>query len=354
MVQLLSGGRRVLRHSLAMDTHLEGPHLRTTTIPTSSHHQEVAWAGIRGHLILPIRVVVLTTTSRVLNRMIASHQATLLDQVTTIMGSRRLLTMDNLSIRHLNRTMVLDMVSLDTVLQHQTSSTMDSHQRLHSKATPNSQILILGLHTVDLGNGRREVHQLQMELTRHLLHLTGHHLSNLPLMVKHMAQQLDLMGMLSRVIHSRVGNHQLHMHRMHQQHQVILSKVHNKVAMHSTQQPNLPMVIKQLKPMRAMVTRELQLILTMEVATRSQVIVLLRQLVRLVMLLHQQLSLLMASRQHTPSHLQTRPVMINLQQQHRLRAATPQPLQIHSRPLPRGCLHSLLLDLLVGSGRRDV
>jgi hypothetical protein len=180
--------------------------------------------------------------------MMASPQVTLLDQVTTIMVNHSLLAMGNLSIHHPNRTMVMDMVSLDTVLQHQTS-TMGSHQCPPSKDTPNSQIHIQGLHTVDQDNGQQEVRRLQMELTRHLLHLMGHHLSSLLLMVKHMALRLGRMGMLNRVIHSRVGNHQLSMHRTHQQHQVILSKAHSKVATHSIRQPRLPTVIKQLKPM---------------------------------------------------------------------------------------------------------
>ncbi|TVU43739.1 hypothetical protein EJB05_10229 [Eragrostis curvula] len=356
MVLLLSGGRRcVLKRSLVMDTRQEVClHLRTTTIPTvathSKHHQEEAWAGIRGHLILHIRAEVMTTTSRGLNHMMASHLATLLDQGTITMGNHSLLAMDNLSIRsRTNRTMVLDMVSLDTVLLHQTSSTMGSHPWALNKAILNSQIPILGLHTLDQDNGHPEVHRLQMEATRHLLlHLMGLHLSNLLRMVKHMALQLGLMGMLNRVTRSRVAKHQLHMHMQHQQHQVILSKAHSKVAMHSTRQPNQLMAIKQLKPMRTMVTRELQQILTMETPTHSQVMLLLRQLVRLVMLLHQQLASLLMARQDTPSHLQILPVMINLPH-HRLRVAMLQPLQIHSLPLRKGCHRSLLLDI-VGSG----
>ena len=160
--------------------------------------------------------------------------------------------MDNLNIRslHLNRTMATGMVILGTMLQHQTSSTMGNHQWVHSKATLNSQILTLGLRTVDLDSGHPEAHLREMALTRHqLLHLMAHHLSNLLLMVKHMAQQQDLMGMLSRVTHSRVGKHRLHMVRARQQDQGTLSKAHSKVAMHSIRHRNQCTVIKQLKTM---------------------------------------------------------------------------------------------------------
>ena len=326
MVQLRSGGH-VLKVSLAMGTHQEVClHLRTTTHPMvvtrSRDHQEAAWAGIKGRALRPIlhiRVVVLTTTSRDLNHMIASHQATLLDQgTTTVMGNLRLLAMDNLRIRNmrLNRTMAMGMVILDTMLRLQTS-TMGSHQWPPSKAILSRQILMLGLRTVDRDNGRLEVLRLQMVPTRHhRLHLMGHPPSNL-LMAKHMALLLHLMvGMLNRATHSRVGKHQLHMARMHQQHQAILSKAHSKVAMHSTRKPNQHMVIKQLKPMRTMATRELKQIPTMEVPTHKQdmdlllrlVMLLHQQLVRLVMLVHQQLaSLQHMSRQDTPNHLQTLP-----------------------------------------------
>jgi len=260
MVRLCSGGH-VLKVSLAMGIHQEVClHLRTTTQPTvvthSRDHQEAAWAGTKGSALRPIlhiRVVVLTTTSRDLNHMIASHQATLLDQgTTTVMGNLKLLAMDNLHIRNmrLNRTMAMGMVILDTMLRLQTS-TMGSHQWPPSKAILSRQILMLGLRTVDRDNGRLEVLRLQMVPTRHhRLHLMGHPPSNLLLMDKHMARQLHLMGMLNRATHSRVGKHQLHIARMHQQHQAILSKAHSKVAMHSTRKPNQHMVIKQLKPMR--------------------------------------------------------------------------------------------------------
>ncbi|AQK98220.1 hypothetical protein ZEAMMB73_Zm00001d011871 [Zea mays] len=105
-----------------------------------------------------------------------------------------------------------------------------------------------------------------MAPTRRHQHLMGHRLSNLLLMGKHMVQQRDLMGMVNRVTHSRVARYQLHMVRVHQQLQDILSKV----AMHSTRRPNQHMVIKQqLKPMRTMGTRELQQIPTTEVPTHS-------------------------------------------------------------------------------------
>ncbi|AQK51112.1 KH domain-containing protein [Zea mays] len=136
--------------------------------------------------------------------------------------------------------------------------------------------------------------------------------STLLLMGKRTVQQLDLMDMLNRVTHSRVGRHQLHMVRVHQQLQAILS---SKVAMHSTHRPNQHMVSKQLKPMRAMGTRELQQILTMEVPTHSQDMVLLvRLLVRLVMPPQQPASLRMA-RQDTPSRLQILQVMSSLRHQ---------------------------------------
>lgn len=284
LVLLLSGGH-VLR-IMAMDTHLGVClHLKTTMHPmVATHHrdhQEVAWAGTRGralHPILRTRVVVLTTTSRDLSHMIASHQATLLGQgITTAMGNHRVLTMANLSIRNtrLNRTMALGMVILDTMPHLRTSSTMVSHQWARSKATLNSQIPMLGLHTVDLDNGSPGVLQPRMAPTRRHLHLMGHQLSNLLLMGKHTVQQLDLMGMLNRVTHSKVGRHQLHMVRVHQQLQAILSKAHSKVAMHSTRRPNQHMVIKQLKPMPTTGTRELQQILTMEVPTHRQDMVLL-------------------------------------------------------------------------------
>lgn len=362
MVQLLSGGH-ALKASLAMDTHQEVClHLRTITHPTVVTHrrdpQEAAWAGTKGrarHPILHIRVVVLTTTSRDLNHTIASHQATLLDQGTlTVMGNLRLLAMDNLRIRnmHLNRTMAMGMVILDTML-HRRTSIMGSHQWVLSKAILSSQILMLGLHTMDLDNGRPpEVLRLQMAPTRHHhLHLMVHPPSNLLLMAKHMAQQQDLMGMLNRATHSRVGKHRPRTARVHQQHKAILSKAHSKVAMCSTRKPNQHMVIKQLKPTRTMVTRELQQTPTMEMPTHSQDMDLLLQSVRLVMLLHQQLaSLQHMARQDTPSHLQTLQVMISLQQ-HQLRPDILHRPQTHSLLQQRGCRHSLLLlDMVVGSG----
>ncbi|CAL4996241.1 unnamed protein product [Urochloa decumbens] len=361
MVQLLNGGH-VLKVSLAMDTHQEVClHLRTTTHPTvvihRRDHQEAAWAGTKGRALHPIRVVVLTTTSRDLNHTTASHQATLLDQgITTVTGNLRLLAMVNLRTRNmrLNRTMVA-MVILDTVPRLQTSTT-GSHQWALSKATLNSQILMLGLHTMDLDNGHRpEVLQPQMAPTRHHhLHLMGHPPSNLLLMAKHMVQQLGLMGMLNKAIHSRVGKHQPRTATVHQQHKAILSKAHNKVAMRSTRKPNQHMVIKQLKPMPTMATRELQRIPTMEVPTHSQDMDLLRWPVRLVMLLHQQLvSLQHMAKQDTPSHLQILQVMISLQQQHQLRADILHLRRIHSLLQQRGCHHSLLLDMWVGSGQHE-
>jgi hypothetical protein len=177
-------------------------------------------------------------------------------------------------------------------------------------------------------------------------------------MGKHTVQQLDLMGMRNRVTHSRVGRHQLHMVRVHQQLQAILSKAHSKVAMHSTRRPNQHMVIKQLKLMRTMGTRGLQQILTMEVRTHSQDMVLLvKQLVRLVMPpLRQQPASLRMARQDTPSHLQILQVMISLQHQQPLRVAMLRPLQIHSSLLQqKGSRHSLLLldMVLVGSGQHE-
>ncbi|CAL5009040.1 unnamed protein product [Urochloa decumbens] len=252
----------------------------------------------------------------------------------------------------LSRTMVA-MAILDTVLRLQTS-TMGSHQWALSKATLNSQILMLGLHTVDLDNGHHQEVLQQMGPTRHHhLHLMGHPPSNLLLMAN-MVQQLGLMGMLNKAIHSRVGKHQPRTARVHQQHKAILSKAHNKVAMRSTRKPNQHMVIKQLKPMPTMATRELQQIPTMEVPTHSQDMDLLRRLVRLVMLLHQQLvSLQHMARQVTPSHLQILQVMISLQQ-HQLRVDILHLRQIHSLLQQRGCHHSLLLDMLVGSGQHEL
>ncbi|AQK51115.1 KH domain-containing protein [Zea mays] len=246
-VPLLSGDH-VLR-IMAMDTHLEVClHLKTTTHPTaatrrSRDHQEVAWAGTRGralHPILRTRVVLLITTSRDLSHMIASHRATLLGQgITTVMVNHRVLTMANLNTRNmrLSRTTAMGMVILDTMLPLRTSSTMVSRQWARSKAILNSQIPMLGLHTVDLVNGLPGVLRLQMALTRRQLHLMGRLLSTLLLMGKRTVQQLDLMDMLNRVTHSRVGRHQLHMVRVHQQLQAILS---SKVAMHSTHRPNQP------------------------------------------------------------------------------------------------------------------
>jgi len=235
---------------------------------------------------------------------------------------------------------------------------MVSHQWARSKAILNSQIPMLGLHTVDLDNGRPGVLRPQMAPTRRHLHLMGRRLSSLLLMGKHTVQQLDLMGMRNRVTHSRVGRHQLHMVRVHQQLQAILSKAHSKVAMHSTRRRNQHMVIKQLKLMRTMGTRELQQILTMEVRTHSQDMVLLvRQLVRLVMPpLRQQPASLRMARQVTHSHLQILQVMISLQHQQRLRAAMLHPLQIHNSLLQqKGSRHSLLLldMVLVGSGQHE-
>lgn len=364
MARLLSGGH-ALKASLAMDTHQEvWLHLRTITHPMVVTHrkdpQEAAWAGTKGRALRPtlhIRVVVLTTTSRALNHTIASHQATLLDQGTiTVMGNLRLLAMDNLHIRNMrpNRTMAMGMVIQDT-MPHRRASTMGSHQWALSKAILNSQILMLGLHTVALDNGRLpEVLRLQMAPTRHhRLHLMVHPPSNLLLMAKHMVQQQVLMGILNRATHSRVGKHQLRTVRVHQQHKAILSKARSKVAMHSTRKPNKLMVIKQVKPTRTMVTRELQQTPTMVVPTHSQDMDLLLQPARLVMLLHQLASLQHMVRQDTPSHLQTLQVMINLQQR-RLRADILHQLQIHSLLQQRGCRHSLLLlDMEVDSGQDE-
>jgi len=118
------------------------------------------------------------------------------------------------------------------------------------------------------------------------------------------------------------------------------------------------MVSKQLKPMRAMGTRELQQILTMEVPTHSQDMVLLvRLLVRLVMPPQQPASLRMA-RQDTPSRLQILQVMSSLRHQQQPRAAMLRPQQIHSSLLQqKGSRHSLVVVLLhmvlVGSGQHD-
>lgn len=368
-VQLHSGGH-ALKISMAMDIHQEVClHLRTTTNPMvathSRHHQEVAWAGTKGkalHPILHIRVVLLTTTSRALNHMIVSHQATLLDRgTTTVMGNLRLLAMVNRSIRNmrLNRTMAMAMVILDTMLHLRTSSTMGSHQWPPSKAILNSQILTLGLHTVDLDSGHPEALQLQTAPTRHhLRHLMGHHPSNLLLMAKHTVLQLGLMVMLNKVTHSRVGKHQLHMARVClQQQQAILSKAHIKVAMLSTHQPNKHMVIRQLKPTRTMGTRELRQIPTMGVPTHSQDTLQLRLLVRLVMLLLQQLASRHMARQDTHSHLLILQVMISLQHpQLQLRVAMLLPLQIHSLLQLRESRHSLQqqqLDMVVDSGQHE-
>lgn len=355
MVQLLSGAH-VLNPSLDMDIHQEGLHLRTCHTPNlmvairSSHHQEVAWAGIRGralHPMLPTMVAVTTTINRVLNHMKASHQITLLGLETTIvMGHHRAQIMDNLSIRslHLHRTMGLVMVILDTMLQHQTSSTMDSLQRVHSKATLHSKIPTLGL-MVDLDNGHPEVHQPEMALTRrHHLHLMAHHLSSLLLMVRHMGQRLDLMGILSRVTHSKVHKRQQHMVRVHQQGQGMLNKAHSKVAMHSILNPNQHMVIKQLKTMQTTATRVLQQIPTMEMPTHRQDTVLLRLVARLDMLLHRLLASQGTVSQDTLSHLQIHQLMISLPS-HQLRVAMLHLLQTHSLLLQRGC-HRSLLDMV--------
>lgn len=371
MVPLLSWGHAL--RIMAMDTHLEVClHLKTTTHPTVATHrrdrQEVAWAGTRGRAHQPIlrtRVVVLTTTSRDLSHMIASHPATLLGQgITTVMVNHRVLTMANLNTRNmrLSRTTAMGMVILDTMLPLRTSSTMVSRQWARSKAILNSQIPMLGLHTVDLVNGPPGVLPPQMAPTRRHLHLMGHRLSNLLLMGKHMVQQRDLMGMVNRVTHSRVARYQLHMVRVHQQLQDILSKARSKVAMHSTRRPNQHMVIKQLKPMRTMGTRELQQIPTTEVRTHSSqgMVLLVRQLVRLVMHpLRQRPASLCMARLDIPSHLQILQVMISLQHQRRLRAVMLRPLQIHNSLLQqKGSRHSLLLLLLLdmvlaGSGRHE-
>ena len=100
-----------------------------------------------------------------------------------------------------------------------------------------------------------------------------------------------------------------------------------------------------------MVTREARLIPTMEMPTRSLDTVLPQRVVRLDMLLHQQLASLDMVRQDTPSHLQIRQVMISLLHQ-QLRVAMLHPLQIHSLVLQRGCHHSLL-DM-AGSGLHEV
>ncbi|VAI76413.1 unnamed protein product [Triticum turgidum subsp. durum] len=310
MAQLLSGGHGLNLSS--MDIHQEGL-LRTRhtlnplmVVTHSSHHQEVAWAGTRGRALRLTRVVVMTTTNRDLNLMKASHQTTPLDQVTsTAMAHHKLQAMDSLSIRslHLHRTMALDMVILGTVLQLQPSSTMGSHQPVRSKATLNSQP------------------------------------SNLLLMVKH--TQLDLMGMLSRVIHSRVGKGkgQQHMVRVLRQDQGTVNKAAMRSILHHSQHT----VISQLKTMQTMVIREPQLIPTMEMPTHSQ-----------DMLLHRQLVSLDMVRQDTLSHqLQTHQVMISLRHQ-QLKVAMLHLLQTHSLRLQRACHLSLLLLLdTAGSGLPD-
>ncbi|VAI76416.1 unnamed protein product [Triticum turgidum subsp. durum] len=347
MAQLLSGGHGLNLSS--MDIHQEGL-LRTRhtlnplmVVTHSSHHQEVAWAGTRGRALRLTRVVVMTTTNRDLNLMKASHQTTPLDQVTsTAMAHHKLQAMDSLSIRslHLHRTMALDMVILGTVLQLQPSSTMGSHQPVRSKATLNSQILMLDLHMVDLDNGHPEAVHLQMVLTRHhRLHLMLRQPSNLLLMVKH--TQLDLMGMLSRVIHSRVGKGkgQQHMVRVLRQDQGTVNKAAMRSILHHSQHT----VISQLKTMQTMVIREPQLIPTMEMPTHSQ-----------DMLLHRQLVSLDMVRQDTLSHqLQTHQVMISLRHQ-QLKVAMLHLLQTHSLRLQRACHLSLLLLLdTAGSGLPD-
>lgn len=345
MAQLLSGGL-VLNHS-SMDIHQEGL-LRTRHTPNplmvvthSSHHQEVAWAGTRGKALRLTRVVVMTTTNRDLNHTKASHQTTPLGQgTTTAMAHHKLQAMDSLSIRslHLHRTMVLDMVILGTVLQRQPSSTMGSHQPVRSKATLNSQILMLGLHMVDLDNGHPEAVLLQMVLTRHHpLHLMLRQPSNLLLMVKH--TQLDLMGMLSRATRSRVGKGQQHMVRVLRQDKGTVSKAAMCSILHRSQH----MVISQLKTMQTMVIREPRLIPTMGMPTHSQ-----------DMLLHRQVVSLDMVRQDTPSHqLQIRQVTISLHHQ-QLKVAMLHLLQTHSLRLLRACRLSLLLLLdTAGSGLPD-
>ncbi|VAI88502.1 unnamed protein product [Triticum turgidum subsp. durum] len=309
MAQLLSGGH-VLNLS-SMDIHQEGL-LRTRhtlnplmVVTHSSHHQEVAWAGTRGRALRLTRVVVMTTTNRDLNHMKASHQTTPLDQVTTTaMAHHKLQAMDSLSIRslRLHRTMALDMVILGTVLQLQPSSTMGSHQPVRSKVTLNSQP------------------------------------SNLLLMVKH--TQLDLMGMLSRVTHSRVGKGQQHMVRVLRQDQGTVSKAAMRSILHRSQHT----VISQLKTTQTMAIREPQLIPAMEMPTHSQ-----------DMLLHRQLVSLDMVRQDIPSHqLQTHQVMISLRRHRQLKVAMLHLLQTHSLRLQRACRLSLLLLLdMAGSGLPD-
>ena len=346
MAQLLSGGHGLNLSS--MDIHQEGL-LRTRhtlnplmVVTHSSHHQEVAWAGTRGRALRLTRVVVMTTTNRDLNHMKASHQTTPLDQVTTTaMAHHKLQAMDSLSIRslHLHRTMALDMVILGTVLQLQPSSTMGSHQPVRSKVTLNSQILMLDLHMVDLDNGHPEAVHLQMVLTRHHpLHLMLRQPSNLLLMVKH--TQLDLMGMLSRVTHSRVGKGQQHMVRVLRQDQGTVSRA----AMRSILRRSQHTVISQLKTTQTMAIREPQLIPAMEMPTHSQ-----------DMLLHRQLVSLDMVRQDIPSHqLQTHQVMISLRRHRQLKVAMLHLLQTHSLRLQRACHLSLLLLLdTAGSGLPD-
>lgn len=361
MVQLLSGGH-VLNHN-HMDIHQEGLHLRMChtlnpmAVTHSSPRREVAWAGIRGRVlrpILPIRVVVMTTTNRDLRHMKVSRQTTLLDQgTTTIMDHLSLQVMDSLRIRSLdlNRTMALDMAILGTVPQRQPSSTMVSHQQVHSRATLSSQTHMLGLLMVDLDNGNPEAvhHQREMVHTRHhLQHPMPHQLSNLLLMVSH-TQQLDLMGMLNRGTHSRVGRRRQRMVRLLQQDQDILSKV----AMHSTLQHSQHMVINRLKTMQTMVTREPLLTPTMEMRTHSQDMVLRLRAVSLDTLRHRQLVSLDMVRQDTHSHhLRIHQLMISLRR-HQHRVAMLHPPPIPSLPLQRVCHHSLLLLGTVDSGLHE-
>lgn len=76
------------------------------------------------------------------------------------------------------------------------------------------------------------------------------------------------------------------------------------------------------------------------------------QLVRLVMLLHQQLASPHMARQ-APSHRQTVLVKVS-QQQHQLRVDTLHRPQIHHSLLQQsGCRHSLLLDMPVGSKQHE-
>jgi hypothetical protein len=272
----------------------------------------------------------------------ASHQTTLLDQVTiTVMDHHRLQAMDKLSIRslYLHQTMALDMVILGTVLLHQ-ASTMGSHQQVHSKATLNRQIPMPDLHMVDLHNGLPEAVLLQeMVLTRlHLLHLMPRQPSNLLLMVRR-TLQLDLMGMLNRVTHSRVRKRRQLMVRVLRQDQGTVSKV----AMRNILHRNLHMVISQHKTMPTTGTRVAQLILTMQMLpTRSR-----------DMLLHQQLASLDMVRLDTLNHLQIRQVMISQRHQQQLKVVILHRLQIHSLQLRRACHRSLLLLDMVGSGLHE-